>query len=183
MPISNLASRRLDLPDDLVTRLRAREEKAFRQLLDLAFGRLVAFAGRIVESSDVAEDVVQDVLVRIARQGEEFNPKGELAAYLYTAVRNSALDVIKSRTREQARITKVSRESSYNVHESVETWERLDEFIGRLTERQRTAVHLRYMEHRTIPEISHILGISITAVNQLLRRAITMLKEDYSKDS
>src|SRR5688572_15032838 len=90
-------SNRVHLPDDIIPRLQARDEAAYRQLIELAFTPLVRFAHDFIGYYDHAEDIVQDVLVKIFEKGSDFNPGDSLAAYLFGSVRNRCLNAIRDR--------------------------------------------------------------------------------------
>lgn len=165
---------RLELPEDLLPRLRARDERAYRQLLETCFAPLSRFAYRIVGSEDVAQDVVQDVLVKVAEMGSAFDPKGSLVAYLYASVRNHALNTIRGNARTSERERKFAEDDA-----PVQTFNSIEDFLTNLTERQRSAVYLRFVEQRTVPEVAEGLGISVSGTEQLLSRAIKALKEGY----
>lgn len=171
----NPSQSRLELPADLLPRLRARDERAYKELLELCFAPLARFAFRIVGSRDLAEDVVQDVIIKVVSLGEAFDPKGSLIAYLYASVRNCALNVLRGESRAEQRAQRsVDR---YDLPDSSEGFDAIEEFLAHLTERQRSAVYLRFVEQRTIAEVAQILEVSISATEQLISRAIKTLQQ------
>src|SRR5687767_4618482 len=86
---------RIELPADILERLRSRDEAAFAELVERVGPSLVHLAAQMLRSRDAAEDMVQDVFCRIWRQGERFAPKGTVVAYLFMAVRNRALNALE----------------------------------------------------------------------------------------
>lgn len=178
------SSRRFELPATMAQRLRNREEGAYRDLVRICFTTLARFSCSIVGSYDVAEDIVQDVIIRIMEQGERFELHGSLEAYLYTAVRNRSLNVVRGEKREEIRYQKVAEtEELDNDGEEddrkLPPIENIEEYLSSLTERQRSAMHLRFLDQRTIPETAAILGVSVTATKNLLNRAIRTIQELY----
>lgn len=171
------------LPDDILPRLRSREEGAYRELVKHAFGPMVRFAHGFVHSYDLASDVVQEVFVRIVEMGERFDPQGPLVAYLYAAVRNRALNMLRGENREAARAVRAATVMPQleNSGQS-EPDSNMGEFLAMLTELQSTAIRLRFVEQRTIPEIAHTLGISVTSTERLIRRALSTLKARMSAE-
>src|SRR5262245_35080065 len=86
---------RITLSPDLLPRLRAREESAYRELFDYLAPSLVHFAAQKLRSAEAAEDIVQDILYRIWEQGPRFSPRGTVVSYLFTAVRNQVLNTLR----------------------------------------------------------------------------------------
>lgn len=173
--------RHLDLPESIVPRLRARENAAFRELFDTAFDQLVHFAYSIVESRETAKDIVQDVFVKIMEQGADFNPRGSLAGYLFRAVRNASLNVVRDRQIDERATARMVNASIIDAAEEYHpgSFSNIEEYLSALSERQRTVVHLRFMEQLSIAETADILGISTRATISLLNRAINAIREGY----
>lgn len=180
--------RRIELPDDILLRLRAREEAAYDELIERVGPRLVHIAAQMVQSADAAEDIVQDIFCRVWQQGEHFSPKGTVIAYLFTAVRNRALDFLKhERIRETSHgilateaLEDEERSSSPAADlrlEAEENFQRLHQIIATLSERQRTAFALRYDQGLTIPEIAAVLGVTVRGAEQLMVRVRRILRE------
>lgn len=79
----------------LISRIRLGEEAAMSELLRTYGVKLMRAAVPITGSEDVAQDVVQDVFIRIWDTRTQLEIRGSVAAYLYRAVRNRALDIRK----------------------------------------------------------------------------------------
>lgn len=180
----------LDLPPDLFARIRARDPTALETLMQVMFEPLVRFAYGFLHSYDAAEDVVQEVFVRMWAQGEDRNPQIAVTTYLYAAVRNRALNQLRARAAEvrlQERVRSAGSEAAW-MHaaplgaspEQLAQWNELmiafDAAMTQLTERQRSAVLLRFEQGQTVPEIAHILGISTKAAEKLISRGIRDLR-------
>jgi RNA polymerase sigma-70 factor (ECF subfamily) len=181
-----------ELPADFAARIREGDEQALDLLFQRAFIPLTRFAYGFVGSSDIAEDVVQDVFVRLWHQGKAWQPKTTVIAYLYGAVRNQALNAVRSdaaRARLRSRVGTVSSTgesiagmpshvpaADHDVHDAT-IYLHFDRALASLTERQRTAVLLRYEQGRTVPEVADILRIAQRAAEKLLSRAVRELRE------
>lgn len=78
------------------------DQTALRALYDQEAGRMIGVALRILRRRDLAEDAVQDAFVRVWRQAGLYNPAlGSPRAWLYTIVRNLALNRLRDRAREE----------------------------------------------------------------------------------
>jgi RNA polymerase sigma-70 factor (ECF subfamily) len=182
--------RRIVFPPDIVARLHARDESAFRELYDVAWDGLLAIAAGIIQSRDAAEDVVQDVIFRVWQRGNQLDPDVSLADYLVTAVRNSALSALRDDARLRQRhggfADELALQQLPSLGSPAETaleWEEelaeLRRVLTTLTEHQRTAFTLRYGLGMTNQAIAEQLGISLKGAEQLTARLKRLLRERF----
>jgi len=174
--------------------VQARDVDAFRELVQLTYTPLVRFARTIVGASDEAEDVVQDVFTVVWDRGARWNPSGDVAAYLFTSVRNHALNVTRQRARDTSRAQRVYQQDDGDANvdsqhtsntldhivqsESESTRTRIVEIaLAQLTEHQRTAYDLRYRRGLTVPAIATVLGITTKSAEQLVSRVTRLVLE------
>ena len=80
---------------DLVARVRGGEARAFEELFRREYAALCRFADRYVDDGPASEDLVQDLFASIWSNRARLDVRGSLRAYLFTAVRNRALNVRK----------------------------------------------------------------------------------------
>jgi len=187
---SRLMSRRIRIDSALVERLRHRDQDAFDELLATTFEPLVAIASSIVGSADVAEDVVQEVMVWIWEQGEHWVPGASAAAYVIGAVRHRALNWMRRRGVESTYEARFRAERhSAQTHDSRSAWEAevrdLEAALARaltvLTERQRTAFLLRVEQRLTIAEVATALEIGERAAEKLVSRAMRVIRDELGR--
>ena len=79
----------------LLSRLKNGEEQAFRQLFDIYYRRLVAFANKMLTDLDLSRSVVQDVFVMFYEKRNEIDIHTSLQSHLFQTVRNRCLNIIK----------------------------------------------------------------------------------------
>ena len=171
-----------DLSDDrLVELFRAGREDAFGALYDRYRLRLVRFARRILlGAADEAEDVVQEAFLRAHAALRATDRPVVLGPWLYTIVRNRALDERRSRGlfRERHRCQPVSLPLG-DPELSIDQRDRLRRVvdqIGHLPERERRALVLRAFEGRTHAELAARLDTSVAATKALVFRARAQLR-------
>src|SRR5688572_16663047 len=82
--------------NDLIPRLKAGEPKAYEFLVDEYGDRLRRFASRLA-GPEAAEDVVQEVFLRIYRSIGSFDSSGSFAAWIFTIANNLCVDRIRKR--------------------------------------------------------------------------------------
>ena len=154
-------------------------ERAFDELVLTQYGRLCNFVYRYVQSRPVAEDIVQDVFVRILQRGT-FDYTDPLP-YLYRAARNGAV----SHLRKQHIRDRYERQA--RPHESKETadaeasYQELAEAVAAgvesLPPRARLIFTMSREQGLSYAEIARALGISIKTVENQMGRALKLLRQ------
>ena len=150
--------------------------------------RLYRLALHITMNRAEAEDVVQDTLLKVWEQRNEWEQIGNLEAYAIATCRNRAIDVTKRMGRniaslDEQRLADNIQSSMLNVQWSepqLEAREQLSlvrRLMNGLPEVQRTIMLLRDIEGRTYQEIAQVLGISETQVKVYLHRAREKVKK------
>ena len=181
----------VDDPDaTLMTRVGRGDLSAFRALVDKYQGPLVHFLYHVLLDHGEAEDAAQDVFLKVYRAAERYRPDAKFATWFYRIATNTALNVLKTRTRRPT----VSLDALLEQR-GPDTWppspqigpdrqaerDQLIRAVGhafrRFPDRQRMAVVLHRFEGLSYREISEVLSTSVDAVDALLRRAKADLRE------
>ena len=144
-----------------------------RRLYDQHGGALLAYARSFALDRSTAEDVVQLVFLKLLR-GEPAVPDMPLA-YLYRAVRNTALN----RQRNSARETSLDEGSNWFTHRggNREAELALQKVLLELPEEQREAVVMRIWSGMTLEEIASARGVPLNTVASRYRYALEKLRE------
>jgi RNA polymerase sigma-70 factor (family 1) len=87
-------------PPELLQRVATGDEIAFREIYVHFFKRLYQFAFAIVKSREPAEDIVEDIFVRVWQHREGITAIRNLRVYLYTAVKNASLNYLSQKARQ-----------------------------------------------------------------------------------
>ena len=154
---------------------------AFEVLFRERYSSLCRFVYGYVHSREVAQDIVQDLFLRLWERARI--PIASLtAAYLYTAVRNRALSYLRHqrawapRTPFASRMPCPSRvEADHDLQEH-ELHEALQRAVADLPERCRLVFTLRRYRHLSNAVTARTLGISVNTVEQQMRRALKSLR-------
>lgn len=171
-----------DLSDDrLMDLFRAGREDAFGALYDRYHLRLVRFARRtLAGAGDEAEDVVQEAFLRAHAALRRTDRAIVLGPWLYTIVRNQALDVRRSRgllrQRQHCQPASLPLGDPELSLDQRDRLRRVVDQIGDLPERERRALVLRAFEGRTHAELATRLDTSVPATKSLVCRARTRLR-------
>jgi RNA polymerase sigma-70 factor (ECF subfamily) len=146
---------------------------------------LLRYARTIVRDAQVAEDLVQETLLRALERADSFRGEAALATWLHRILHNLAVDRFRA-DREDAtedverEVEARWHEDSYTVDaatvvERAETREELEDALVRLPVIYRAAVALHDGERMTMAEIADIQDVGLPAAKQRLRRGRMML--------
>jgi RNA polymerase sigma-70 factor (ECF subfamily) len=163
--------------EHLVDLVRAGDDGAFAALHDRYQPRLVGYArGLLGGAHHDAEEVVQDAFVRALRALRADEREMALKAWLYTIVRNRALDVLRrpARTTDLELHAPVLHDAGADPYERVARAEELDALVAslkRLPERQRTALVMHELGGASHQAIARRLEVSAGGSKALVSRA------------
>ncbi|MCI0434412.1 MAG: RNA polymerase sigma-70 factor [Gemmatimonadetes bacterium] len=165
-------------------RLRTGDLDAFEALFRTYHARLCAWAERTVRAPDVAEEIVQDVFARLWADRRRLAIHTSLRAWLFTAVRNRALNHVRSlrieRVRQGEAAQGTTADSPPDAVRQVELGElaaHLDRALESLPEGSREVIELRWRHQLGHAEIAETLGISRKGVEIRITRALRALRE------
>lgn len=146
--------------------------------------KLYRFALRITGSVHEAEDVVQEVLEKVWKTGQEQAESVQnWEAWCMTLTRNRSLDKTRSQSlRRTAPLEGVAEKSSDTLNpaqatESKDLVALVKQMMQLLPEKQRLVMHLRDVEELSYEEIAESLGISLDQVKVNLHRARKTIRE------
>jgi RNA polymerase sigma factor (sigma-70 family) len=148
-----------------------------RRHVDLVYG---AALRRTAGDIHLAEDVAQQVFTRLARDATRLSRHTVLAAWLHTATRNAALNLMISEQRRKLREQRAAVTEVVSGTSGDPAWEQLrpvlDAAIDELPESDRAAVVLRFFEQKPFAQIGDALRVSEDAARMRLDRALEKLR-------
>ena len=148
--------------------------------------KLFRMALRIVRSKGEAEDIVQDVMMKVWNMGKEWDVVDNKEAYCCTIVRNLALSrmELKENRNRELNVDYDDRKDTDSLCEAIEKEELLRllrKLIDSLPEKQRTVMQLRDVEGMSYQEIAQVMQITEEQVKINLFRARREIKEWFLK--
>jgi RNA polymerase sigma-70 factor (ECF subfamily) len=165
---------------------RARSELA--ALIEDQADLLVWHAFRLLGSMPDAEDVVQDVFIRVFSAGRR-DEVISVRAYLYRAVANACTDLLRSRTRSDRRREPIDidrlatpADGPPEAAQAVEESRRIEALLGRLPRDQAEAIRLRVFDGLRLDEIAEVLDCPINTVSSRLRYGFQKLREVVGRE-
>lgn len=170
--------------EDLLEAVAARDQRAFRLLFDRASPKLLGIVIRILKRKDAAEDVVQDVFVKVWNGQARFDrAAGSGMAFLGTIARNRALDVLRRRqfteTSDDAEMEAVMdlMPSPETVAADRGDLRALMGCLDALADGPRRALVSAYLDGSTGEEIAREIGSPLGTVKSWLHRGLASLRE------
>jgi RNA polymerase sigma-70 factor, ECF subfamily len=185
----------------LVGRLRDRDERAFREMVEENRDRVFNLVYRMLGRRDEAEDLAQEVFVTVFKTIDQFRGDSKLSTWLYRVAVNHCKNRIKYLARRHDRDTGAFDEVAERAAvaqggepigagqirnperalEGAEIERLVQEAIADLDEEQRMVVVLRDIEELSYDEIVEITGLPEGTVKSRLHRARLALKEKLAK--
>jgi RNA polymerase sigma-19 factor, ECF subfamily len=164
----------------LFKELQSGDEQAFTTIFRTYYEPLFRFAARFVREADAAENIVQEVFVKIWINRNKINIVYDVKTYLYTAVKNHCLNFIKQGKRlssidENTEKIITSVKSPEDEFEKNEKLKAINDAIERLPARCKKIFIMKKYDELSYKEIAEILNISINTVKTQMKRALKFL--------
>ena len=166
---------------ELVDRARARDTAAFEELVDRHRDHVYGLAFRIVRSAPDAEEVAQDAFVRAWRALPGFRGEAAFGTWLHRIAVRLAVDrasVLSSRARREAAVEPVALAAVEGPGADSLRWQarRLEGLMANLSQVQRAALTLYYLEDRSVDEVARVLAMPVNTVKTHLSRGRAALR-------
>ncbi|HON54007.1 MAG TPA: sigma-70 family RNA polymerase sigma factor [Bacteroidales bacterium] len=148
----------------------------FKEIFKDFFPSQVIFASKIVKDDHLAEDVVQEVFLKLWRSEAFFQNEISFKAYLYLSTRNRCIDFLRTKKIKTGNIELgLNVEEEANIVLKEEAFRLLDKAIANLAPQSQKIIKLS-MQGFSIQEISEKLSISVNTVKTLKARAYKTLR-------
>lgn len=172
---------------EVVSAFLSGEERAFDELVTRYQGRLLSFVYRTIGDRDRAEDLVQEVFIRVYRHIGRFDRSKKFSTWIYTIASNLAKNELRNRSRNplvlfQTIKAKFEDEDRPLQFEDLHTRpddlfrkrylrEAVEESVKKLPLHHREVFVLRELEGKSYEEIAEITGVNLGTVKSRLNRA------------
>jgi RNA polymerase sigma factor (sigma-70 family) len=149
--------------------------------------KLYRFALRFLGNEDEAQDIVQEVFIRVWNGRDQMSEVQNWEAWCMRITKNLSLDRIRTLTRKHTHPIEdgyAVMHTALSPHESVEMMEsmsRISQIIAGLPEKQRQVIHLRDVEGYSYNEICEIMELDMNQVKVSLFRARNAVREKMTK--
>ena len=177
----------------VMLRVRSGDDDAFNYLVERYRRAMISFMYRMVHNSAMAEDLAQEVFLRVYRSRESYSADAKFTTWLYRIATNLAVNHARDHKNErpevQASLDATDEETGLamdvadnrmNVEQELLREERLKAIrakVQALPERQRLAVMMHKYQEMDYRQIAEVLHLSESATKSLLFRAYETLRE------
>jgi len=173
--------------DELVILLKQKSREAFDYLYKNYSGVLYGVIRKVVFDEQTAQDVLQDVFVKIWNNIAQFSPeKGRIYTWMINIARNAAIDKLRSKGEIMKSKIHTGEDVVYNIEQGMKTEQLTDaiglrEMVAGLKPEYQTIVNLAYFKGFTLDEIAKTLDMPLGTVKTRMRQAIKTLREHFSR--
>lgn len=175
---------------DLIERARGGDLVAFREIVERYSSRVHAIAYQMVGNSEDAQDIAQEVFLKLYSSLHKFDPQYPFIAWLYRMTVNLSIDYQRKQARHRhVSLDEIEDESVFEDHrprpdayaERNELRGALDQIAGDLTPKQRKVFVLRDLQGFSTEEVAQILKCSPVTIRVHLAKARGRIKEALVK--
>ena len=167
----------------LIERILAGDESAMGELYDRYSGVVYGIALRVLADTMAAEDVLQEVFLRLWRNPQAFNAeRGRLAPWLAVIARHRAIDQLRKRPREED-ISELPVSTGVNLEDEAAqkiAAEKVREALTQLPPEQRKLLEMAYFEGLTQSEIAGRTGEPLGTVKTRIRSGLLALRKAFA---
>ena len=177
----------------LMLRVGKQDEQAFEELITRHQNAVIGTAAKMLNSTSEAEDIAQQVFIRLWKSAPRYKPKAKFTTFLFTITKNLVFNESRRRSRKKESSIE-EREDDFHLQTpdtqnsspdkellQGELQTAIDTAINSLPEKQRMAVILRRYQNMSYDEIANVLELSVSAVKSQLFRARNELRDSLQQ--
>jgi RNA polymerase sigma-70 factor (ECF subfamily) len=185
--VRNPIERKTLSDNELVERYLSGESRRFQELVERYQDRMINFIQRSIGDRDRAQDLAQEVFIRVYRHMKRFDPEKKFSTWIYTIASNLAKNELRNRSRNPLVLFQALTSSWEDDHRPLQFEDssmrpddlyrkrRLQELVeqaaAELPEHHREVFVLREIEGKSYEEIAEITGTQLGTVKSRLNRA------------
>ncbi len=174
-----------NITHELLSRLKNGDMLAFDQVYEQYSHKLFSFIFKILKNEAEADDIVQEVFVKIWESRENLSDYKLLNSYIFTIAYNNSIDLIRKRINSNKYLEHLKNSSVVQITPSAisevefnELNSQVEKLISNLPERQKQVYLLHRERGLTYPEIAEQLGISKNTVENHMVKALKYLRQN-----
>lgn len=187
--INNNSSKSFLTDDELVRHFVSGDDEAFSHLYDKFVGEMFAYGSAWEFNDDVLEDAIQDVFLKLYQKRDLLNNVKNIKLYLFKALKNRSYNIHKPKAEMYSLSDLRSHnELTFTIKSTViddliddenkkEIQQKVDSLLSKLTNRQREAIYLRFMQEMEYEEIALLLDMTPQSARKLVFRAMERMRE------
>ncbi len=173
-----------ELPATLTERLLSGDQQAFRTLFDHFSPGLMAFAGALLKNKEAAIEVVDEVFIKLWRNKAQAGNIDNMRVYLYTAVKNTALNYLSRQAQQQISASfdhiDIQLQDNYSPEQQLitaELFKKIQSAVNELPPRCKMIFKLVREDGLKYREVAEILNVSVNTVDAQMVIAVKRISE------
>lgn len=169
--------------DDLIEQIRLGNEKAADELIKRYYTAIMCYCRRHCFNLEKAEDLTQEVFLKLFQNISGYVGRGKFKAYLYTLANHLCIN--ESKKTQVYSLTGEVEESladGGNEIRRIEDKSEIGYLLSRLSSEQREAVILRFGEQLSFKEIAEVTGCNMRTVQSRIRNALKIMKGELENE-
>lgn len=163
-------------------------EEAFRLLLKKYQQKIYWHVRRLVIDHDDADDIVQDVFIKVWKNLENFRENAQLYTWIYRIATNESITFLNKK-KQRAQISLEDESAAYLTDSLSEgshfngnrAQQKLQEALLTLPEKQRLVFNMKYFDDLKYEEISEILGTSVGGLKASYHIAVKKIEQYFNE--
>jgi RNA polymerase sigma-70 factor (ECF subfamily) len=172
---------------ELVSKSLQGSQLAFKELVERHHATAFAVVRGVMGDSDDVEDVVQMVYMKVYRNLDKFRGDSKFSTWLYQIARNEAINAVKKRRLDTTPVEDLivaapAKDGPEVALRHTVAADELERAMGRIDDRYREVLELRYMGERTYDEIAEVTGLPIGTVKTYIHRGKAALKNAMTRN-
>ncbi len=184
-----------DLPRDPLSALRDGDPTVFETFVETHSSSLIGFYRRLGAAAEEAEDLVQELFLRLFRGASGYRPRERFEAYCFRIARNAWIDRRRRSALRPVALSQVTAEDERETRSAVdptpgaveqlsrhEEAERLRVQLAKLPEAQRLVFELGVVQELPYAEIASILGVPTGTIKSRMFHAVRKLREGLGEE-
>ena len=178
----------MDLTDDneLYRKLKGGDEQAFKALFQKYYSAMCNFAGQLLPDSEMAEEIVQDLFVRIWEKRESISIDSSVKHYLFKSIRNQCLNQLQHLKIRKKYADRILESAQLDIDPEQyliegELFKRIEKSIESLPPKRKEIFRLSREKGLRYKEIADELSISIKTVEAQMGLALKYLRDDLKE--
>ena len=166
-----------------IERLINGDEKVFKSLFDHSYIGMVQRAVYYTNDLNAAEDIVQEVFMRLWEKRGELKSVQNLEGYLLLSVKNRCLNYLEhQQVMDKYKQYCLLHEVQDDDNDPEQFIEEVGKLLDRLPEKRKMVLQLCVIESKSYAEIADLLGISLNTVKDHVKKAYAFLREELRKE-
>ncbi|MBB3968073.1 RNA polymerase sigma factor [Mucilaginibacter phyllosphaerae] len=172
----------------LVNRLRNGDERAFNTLYHTYFKPLYGKVFSMVKDEAIADELIQELFLKVWQKREELNPDYSFTAFLYKITNNMVFDFFRKVAKDSRLAAKlIINATEYYLHsdellESKEARQVLTNAINQLSPQRKLIFTYCKLEGKSYEEASRNFGLSVATINSHITQSLKAIRQFVAKN-